>query len=391
MRSGTTDTSRPADERADLWDKHIGRKVRFAEEWLFGGRRASYGLAVVRIVFGLTALGFLAANWLNRHYLWGDASRWLELIDDNGDFGWPFTMFHGGSGTVELDLKLGLVAAVLVLLVIGWRTRFIAPMALVLWVSLIESQPIYGDQSDNIFRIVLFYMCFADISGRWSLDARRRAKQAAGEWRSPIRLPIWPELRENGSKVATLLHNMAVLAIAGQVFIIYVASAMYKIQGSAWQDGTGIYYPLQVDLYAPWPALSDMLTMSALGVLVATYFSVFIQLFFPLLLLRRTTRVLALLSVSAMHVGIAVFMGLPFFSLFIMAADAIFIRDSTYEGLQRWVRGTWKNRSQGRKAGGAENPVGPSTDNRRATSIVPADGVREVVGAARGDGPRSTA
>ncbi|WP_165368279.1 HTTM domain-containing protein [Phytoactinopolyspora endophytica] len=336
----------------------------------------------------MTALGFLAANWLNRHYLWGDAGRWLELIDDNGGFSWPFTMFSGGSSQVELDLKLGLMAVVLVLFVLGWRTRIIAPILLVLWASLIESQPIYGDQSDNIFRIMLFYMCFADLSGRWSLDARRRAKQAAGEWHSPFRLPIWPELRENVTKVATLLHNLALLAVATQVCIIYVASAMYKIQGDLWQDGTGIYYPLQIGMYAPWPALSDLLTSNALGVMLATYFSVFIQLFFPLMLLRRTTRVLALLGVTAMHAGIGVFMGLPFFSLFIMAADAVFIRDTTYEGFQRWLRMKRDERKRHVIPDSSQETESGPVNDAHVASDATGDEAREVVGAASGTNSR---
>ncbi|WP_166355449.1 HTTM domain-containing protein [Phytoactinopolyspora limicola] len=333
-----------------LWNDHVAPKLRFGEDWLLGAKRATYGLAVVRILFGLTALGFLAANWLNRHYLWGDAARWLEPIDDNGGFSWPFTFFRGGSSQLELDLKLGLVAVLLVLLVLGWRTRILAPIILILWVSLIEAQPIYGDQSDNIFRILFFYMCFADTSGRWSLDARRRAKQAAGQWHSPINVRVSPELRANSSMVAIVFHNLAVLAIGVQVCLIYLASGLYKVQGELWQDGTAVYYPMQVGQYAPWPALNEFLGSSALGVMVITYFSVFIQIFFPLMLLRRTTRVIALMGVAAMHLGIAVIMGLPFFSLFILAGDMIFIRDSTYVSIQRWGRRRWQERRARRGA-----------------------------------------
>jgi hypothetical protein len=329
-----------------LWSEHVSPKLRFGEDWLLGAKRATYGIAVVRILFGLTALGFLAANWLNRHYLWGDAARWLEPIDDNGGFTWPFTFFHGGSSQLELNLKLGLVAVLLVLLVLGWRTRVLAPIILLLWVSLIEAQPIYGDQSDNIFRILFFYMCFADTSGRWSLDARRRAKQAAGLWQSPINVRVSPELRANASMVSIAFHNLAILAVGAQICIIYVASGLYKVQGEFWQDGTAVYYPMQVGQYAPWPALNDFLGSSAIGVMVITYFSVLIQIFFPLMLLRRTTRVLALLSVAGMHLGIAVIMGLPFFSLFILAGDMVFIRDSTYVSIQGWVRARWRERRQ---------------------------------------------
>ncbi|PSL06107.1 vitamin K-dependent gamma-carboxylase-like protein [Haloactinopolyspora alba] len=331
---------------------HIGGRIEFGERWLLDARRASYGVAVVRIIFGLGAVWFLLANWSNRHYLWGDASQWMSPLERNGGFDWPFTLFAGGSAPTELTVKLLVVLALAIALTLGWRTRVVAPLLLVCWVSLIESNPLYGDQSDNIFRILLIYLCFADISGRWSLDARRRARAARGTaGRLLATLPTPPaRVRRNASLLATLLHNLSVLAVAGQVCIIYVASAMYKIQGEYWQDGTAVFYPLQVSHYRPWPFLNDLLSANAFGVLAVSYFSVFIQLFFPLLLMRRTTRVFGLVGVLGMHAGIAVIMGLPFFSLFIMAGDQVFVRDSTYRAVAQQVRGAWQRRRRRRPA-----------------------------------------
>lgn len=303
--------------------------ARAGEDWLLGSRKATYGVSVVRILFGLTALWFLAANWSNRHYLWGDAGQWMSPLARNGGFEWPFTFFAGGGSEFGLTAKLVLLVGLLVAFVVGWRTRIIAPIVLVLWVSLIESNPVYGDQSDNIARILLFYLCFADLSGRWSIDERRRRRKAK-------------RIHPNVATLGTLFHNLAVLAVGAQICIIYIASGLYKAQGETWQEGTAVYYPLQVSHYQPWPELNDILGSNPLGVLAVSYFSVFIQLFFPLMLLRRATRIVALLGVSAMHLGIAVAMGLPFFSLFIMAGDQIFIRDSTYVGIAGVARRKWR-------------------------------------------------
>jgi len=331
-------------------------RVDAGEEWLLGRRRATYGIAVIRIIFGLTAMWFLLANWSNRHYLWGDAAQWMSPLDRNGNFGWPFTLFAGGSAPTELTVKLLVVFALAAALTLGWRTRIVAPLLLICWVSLIESNPLYGDQSDNIFRILLIYLCFADLSGRWSLDARRRARGSSG--------PSWlrhrfTAARRNAAMLATLFHNLAVLAVAVQICIIYVASAMYKIQGDHWQDGTAVYYPMQVGHYRPWPFLNDLLTSNSFGVLAVTYFSVFIQLFFPLMLLRRTTRVLGLVGVLAMHMGIAVVMGLPFFSLFIMAGDQVFVRDRTYQSIAKQLRAAWLSR---RLRPGRREAVAPASE-----------------------------
>lgn len=313
--------------------------LRRAEAWLLDARRATYGVAALRIVVGLTGLGFLAANWSNRHYLWGDASAWLDPMRTNGGFGWPFTWFASGVSPGWLTVKLLVVAALLVLMTLGWRTRVVIPLVLITWVSLIEANPLYGDQSDNLSRIFLLYLCFADTSARWSLDARRRrgredAGQHAGQHAG----------RPAGTRVGNLLHNLAVVAIAGQICIIYVCSGLYKAQGELWQNGTAVYYPLQVGQYRPWPELNDLVTSSSLGVMAATYFSVLIQVFFPVLLIRRGTRVVALVGTAGMHLSIAVLMGLPFFSLFIFAGDLIFVRDRSYAWVGSRVAGWWAAR-----------------------------------------------
>ncbi|HLS49783.1 MAG TPA: hypothetical protein VK024_07285, partial [Actinomycetaceae bacterium] len=63
-------------------------------------------------------------------------------------------------------------------------------------------------------------------------------------------------------------------------------------------------------------------------------------LFFAVGLLHPVTRRIALLGVVAMHVGIAVLMGLPWFSLAMIAFDGIFVSTRTYEALDRWARAT---------------------------------------------------
>lgn len=350
----------------------VAATVGKGEEWLLGAKRATYGVAVVRIIFGGAAVWFLLANFANRHYLWGDAAQWMSPLERNGGFGFPFTLFEGGSDPTTLTIKVLIVLALAILFTLGWRTRVVAPALLICWVSLIESNPLYGDQSDNIFRILLIYLCFADLSGRWSLDSRRRARQEQGLSRR-----LWPRrftpepLRRGAGRLGIVVHNLAVVAVAAQICIIYVASALYKVQGEAWQEGTAVYYPMQVGQYRPWPWLNDLLSANPFGELVVSYFSVFIQLFFPLMLLRRGTRVVALLGVLGMHAGIAVIMGLPFFSLFIMAGDQVFIRDSTYQGIAARVRGAWEERRRRRRPGAAEPGGGVPPQGGRPAAARP--------------------
>lgn len=319
----------------------LGGLLDNGERWLFGGKKATYGLSVMRICLGLAILGSLTVNFANRHYVWGPGSRWLDPWLAVDEWGFPFTAVFGTSdSTTVFTLKYVCLFAVAVLFTLGWRARVVTPVFLLMLASLMRLNPIATDAGDNLIRITLLFMCLADTSSRWSLDTRRRAARERPVASSTAqRWPAWPGI---------LFHNIALIGIAGQVFIVYGVSGLSKVQGSMWQEGVGLYYPLRIGQYEAWPGLNELIYSSGLFVTVGSYVTVFVQVFFPLLLMRRMTRVAALLLVFGMHVGIAVTMALPWFSLAIMAADAIFIRDDTYRAIARWLRRA-RHREPGRR------------------------------------------
>lgn len=317
----------------DLIDSSItwgAESFKRAESWLLDVKHGSYGTSVARIVYGLVLILTVLVNFPYRQYIWGNASGWAAPLRTD-DAWWPvFGFFAPTDPGWVLTLKLLAFAAVGVVLVIGWHTRTFAIIALYLYISLVSTGPTSNDQADNAFRIMLFYFCFTDMSRHWSLDARRHARRVrSGKPGKSWSLPDW---------LPNTLNNLALIAIAYQLFVIYVTAGLSKVQGNLWERGTAIYYPLQVDKFMPWPWVNDLLVHNGFMVGVVTYFSVFIQIFFPLLLLVRWTRVIGLLGILAMHVGIGLFMGLGLFSLTMVAADVIFISDRTYAAIERWCR-----------------------------------------------------
>ncbi|HEY0259779.1 MAG TPA: HTTM domain-containing protein [Lacisediminihabitans sp.] len=318
-------------------------RVRDGEHWLIDSQHARYGASVARIVYGLVVVLFVIANFARRQYLWGAASGWDRPIQPFSVWGFPFTFYSASDPAWLFTVKFLLLGVVGIALLVGWHTRIAAILTLYLYISLVSTNPVATDQTDNALRIILFYFVFADMSAHWSLDARRRRRRAAKGLR-PLRVvPEW---------FSNILHNGAIIAVALQIFIIYVVAGLSKVKGSQWQDGTAVYYPLHLQSLTPWPWLSDLASSNSILVNVVTYFAVFIQLFFPFLLLARWTRVIALVGIVGMHVGIGILMGLPLFSMAMMAADGIFIRDATYARIERYV-GTraipWLRRAWGRR------------------------------------------
>ncbi|MFG2826668.1 HTTM domain-containing protein [Streptomyces sp. NPDC048434] len=125
--------------------------------------------------------------------------------------------------------------------------------------------------------------------------------------------------------LAKLAHNGALLVIVIEVCLIYATAGWYKIQGSRWQDGTAVYYPMHLDYFSPWPALSELLGSNGVMVMLITYGTVIVQVAFPFTLFNRRLKNVLLVAMICEHLSIAFLLGLPFFSLAMVAADAVFL------------------------------------------------------------------
>lgn len=306
----------------------IGR----AASWLTDDKRSTYGLSVTRIILGFIVASQLVGNWSDRRYTWGDGSRWTEQVQAGR--GWPsFLGLFSQLGGVGFDLAYGATIVFALLMMVGFCTRASSIVTLFLWVSLYVSNPFVGSGGDAILRMVLLYLCFTDAGRHWSVDARSRRRR--GEVRGVV--PAW---------MSTTIHNLAMILIVHQVVMVYLGSSFWKLQSPLWRDGTAVYYPLQTDAYSPWNDLLHPLYASSAFVAGATYTAVAVQLFFPVLLLYRPTRFVALIAVTAMHLGIGLLMGIMYFSLVMIAVDMILVSDTSWLRAHAWVRGRMSRRHQ---------------------------------------------
>ncbi|MCM2578411.1 HTTM domain-containing protein [Streptomyces meridianus] len=162
--------------------------------------------------------------------------------------------------------------------------------------------------------------------------------------------------------VGNLVHNGAFLVIVTEVCLIYATAGWYKIQGSRWQDGTALYYPMHLDYFSPWPALSEALAASGVMVMLITYGTVIVQVAFPFTLFNRRVKNVLLALMITEHAGIAVLLGLPFFSLAMIAADAVFLPTSFLRRLGHRAAGLRARLVHRRKPGVSE--AGPAERER---------------------------
>ena len=334
----------------NLIESLASRGLRYTETWLTGTKHAKYGLAVTRILLGLTGVGLLLTNLRTRLYTFGAGSAWNgEAAHPTSEFPrmWIFSLFHR-LALHDTWFTLAYVGLLILacLVVLGWRMKIVLPVYFFCWVGFAEMNDLVGDQGDNMYRITIMTLLFADTAQRWSLDARRAAIAVTRDsapggvlghlrraWLGGRLLPEW---------LTNTTHNLALVVITCHVCFVYASGALYKASGAPWQQGYAIYNPLHVIRFSPWPELADLLTQWAPLVALVSWASIILQMSFPMMLTNRVTRVLALFGILGFHLGIAVLMGLPWFSLAMIAVDSIFIRDVTWRAVSAFLGEAWQ-------------------------------------------------
>ncbi|MEU3692080.1 HTTM domain-containing protein [Streptomyces narbonensis] len=391
------------------FDRRIARAV----QAVTGRALGPHQTAVVRIGFSLTWLVFLLRELPHRHEMYGPDGPWSwelasRLIADNR----AFTVLMWSDGRLWFELVYGLAVLSTALLLVGWHTRAVSVVFMVGVLSLQNRSVFLGDGGDNVLHLAAIYLVLTRCGQVWSLDARRAAREAVrtaarraareageavgaerrdlvgpllwtvlggfllattwfsdvtGEWWLPVLLWVlwlghglwWLACRLAPGEPRTLLdvlanltHNAALVVIMAEVCLIYATAGWYKIQGSRWQDGTALYYPLHLDYFSPWPALSQLLGSSGIMVLLLTYGTVIVQIAFPFTLFHRKVKNVLLVAMMLEHAGIAVLLGLPVFSLAMISADAVFLPTAFLVALgARAARG--RDRLLGRRSAGA--------------------------------------
>ncbi|MGX1544185.1 HTTM domain-containing protein [Streptomyces adustus] len=360
-----------------------------------GSALGPYQTAVIRIGFSATWLLFLLREFPHRHEMYGPDAPWdfglaQQLIGLNG----AFTALMWTDSRVWFEIVYALAVLAAALLLLGWRTRAMSVVFMVGVLSLQNRSVFMGDGGDNVLHLMSIYLVFTRCGRVWSLDARRarldreaRARgervvdrtgpllwvalgavlvgvTAAGRLGGDPTVPVllwtvwtasalwWAVTRRAKSAeprilldvVANIVHNGALLVIMAEACLIYATAGWYKIQGSRWQDGTAVYYPLHLDYFSPWPALADLMSVSGTIVMLVTYGTVIVQVAFPFTLFNRRVKNVLLVVMMTEHAVIATVLGLPFFSLSMIAADAVFLPTSFLRRLGDGAARAWGRR-----------------------------------------------
>jgi len=281
-----------------------------AEEWRITG------LALLRICLGTVALINSVSHIREFNFLWGNAGMvpfdaFLRMMHERRSFslyaltpneGWHLVVFYAG-------------IAISTLFILGWRTRIVSPLFAVFTWSLFERNLFILDGGDNLLYLLSFLLIFTDCGRALSMDADRYARSS---WKP--------------GKIRSLLHNVALAGILTQITILYATSALSKLTGHMWQDGTAIYYILRTDEFNLSP-LAHFFWQSDVVVVFMTYSTMAFQVLWPFLIWSRRFKLAMALGALLLHGSIGYFMGLTWFSMVMVGAEFTIFSDREYSQL----------------------------------------------------------
>jgi hypothetical protein len=293
-------------------------------------------LGVFRVLFGLVLLSDLGRRWMELE-LWYTNSGLLpnHTLLWRPPAGRMFSLFFTASSIAEARLGFVLCGVAYAMFVLGYRTRWAQVLTLIARVSLNSRLAVLENGGDMVMDLLCLLTLPLPLGARFSVDAARRA---VPEW---VKRPI---------------ASFAVFALLLQFGAIYFFNAISK-DGTAWRDGSAVYYALHQDKLVTWLGvwMREQLPLSVLRALtwstLATEWLGFGLILTPVFVTRA--RLLAVCLMPLLHLGFALGLNLGGFSPAMMSFFPLLLGAEHWDalsrrwgprvqplslGLERWVR-----------------------------------------------------
>lgn len=292
--------------------------------WPVAPARHRVGARLFRILVGLGFLYQFGILYGQRALLFGPEA--LNPYDDFATmFGWEhYSLLALSPSEAWFEFVYHATLLVLGVWTAGIATRWTTPLVWLGVHTLHARAADIWDGGDNLMHIVLLFAVL--------LDLRPAAPREA-----PAATPREGEGDAAPVGVRDVLHNVALLACAIQVCIVYVVAGITKLGGKYWVNGTAFYYVLNSNEFGFSRSLAPIIWNSPLVLSVMTWAPVVMQLAFPFVYLfgsAASRRVLVLTAIS-FHLGIFALMGLETFAVFMIAAELLLLSNDDYAFVRR--------------------------------------------------------
>ncbi len=215
---------------------------------LFAFLRSTYAtadprsLGLFRIALGTLLFVDVARRWpdVDAHYAnTGWLTNHFMLFRPMSDH--LFSIYLACSTPGEVKTLMALHLAVCVLLAVGWHTRLMHFLAVLLLVSINSRNIMLENGGWVVLTLLTVWSLFLPLGRRFSIDAVRASFRARQET-----TPAALNDRDNPARDTEPVVSLAVAALIFQWVVIYYFNVVHKT-GHEWRDGTAVYYFFQQD------------------------------------------------------------------------------------------------------------------------------------------------
>ncbi len=294
-------------------------------------------LSAGRIVLALVLLRDLIDRWMEMGIWYTN-----DGIIPNHTLLWRpswdhvFSLFYLSSYWHEAAIGFVICLIAYLALLVGFRTKLAQIATTICMISLHGRTLLFDNGGDVVLGLLTIWTTFLPTGRFWSVDAVLARRRAAAPPPSQDPAPVvLPATRPQ----AKTFVSLGVLAVVGQLAIIYFFNAVHK-GGHNWRNGSAVHYAIHLDRLATWfavwlrehmsPGLAKGLTYSALAV----------EATLPALLLSpfatRYCRRAAIVLVIGLHMGFAMCLNLGNFVPGMIAYTPFLIPGEDWDALERW-------------------------------------------------------
>src|SRR5262245_20764371 len=200
----------------------------------------------------------------------------------------------------------------------------------------------------------------------WSQNKPRTINWWRGLWgKEPLDLRPEPQAKgkpESGKSdpakpEPSVSANVAIRLMQIHVCIIYLVAGVAKLLGRTWWEGTAIWGTLACFEFAPMENPIYQWVLRTLGqnrldfdmfMTTGTYFTLFFEIGYALLIWRPSMRWVMLSMAIVLHGFIGLFMGLKTFSLMMLVMNMAFLKTSEVNWALSWLESKPKPPSEPR-------------------------------------------
>ncbi|MFC5134547.1 MULTISPECIES: HTTM domain-containing protein [Haloferacaceae] len=300
-------------------------------------------LAAVRIALGLVILIDLLHRSQDLELFYTDAGVYPVSAYEATYGQYTGVSIHALSGDLWVQQLLFVVAALFaVAFLLGYRTRLVGVVSLLLLFSLQARNPALLNGGDRLFRVLLAVALVTPLGERWSIDALRR-----GSAREAV-------------------ASFGTAALLAQPVVVFTSNAIAKHAGEEWYAGDGLSI-----------ALHNEVMTTALGKVVVDFPTLLTLLNYGWVVLLSGSAVFLLATVGRVRmvaafvytsafVGMLLTMAVGLFPLLLMTAMLPFLPAVFWDALSRHVPSAWIDRLPSPSAAAAAlGPLGRPPIERR--------------------------